>query len=496
MVTETEWQCKSCNQFSSQFSESCHNCFSSKIGGSSLKRGFEEMAYTGDATGKRQRTGAEWMCFSCGNPNAYHRAICMSCKTIKPGLEQQVPGMDWVCFNCDNVNRAYREECNKCTMKRETATSQETANNRPNTDWVCTSCGNSNYPHRFFCNKCKKSREEVMSAAIASSTKGDWKCFNCDNVNLGFREECNKCRIDKEKGTDVRTAESRNMNQWKCTVCENINFSYRVYCNKCDLPKAQIGQEIPDSGVPQTAPAPPPPAEQPPAPITGYPNSVTTQNPAGIMPQQSMSSTQSSMPRKQYTILYDEVEDTSKNWKCYNCDNDNFPLRSACNKCTLPKAEAMAPETQVERILFEDKDWICPQCRNSNYHFRIHCNMCKGLRFRHKNNVGVGVSSLPQISYGYTESSLYDYSYMSTPKTQAYKDVKLFGGEPNIKEGEPTSSWICPKCRNVNWPKRKKCNNCGVAKDQVNPEWVCHYCKNVNTCEALQCSSCSSIRNT
>lgn len=491
---QSTWKCDECSHRNYASASECFKCKTSQE--VQLKR--------------KKENPNSWTCTTCRNNNWPQRTVCNRCKAPKPGYESQLQNYsnDWTCLNCDNINRAFRMECNKCKMNKVEAVNPMTGQYRTNQDWLCMSCGNSNYPYRIACNKCKLPKHEAMTASrtFSKDKPENWLCFNCDNVNLPFRNECNKCKIEKEEGINPDTAFKRTNLDWKCTVCENVNFYYRVFCNKCQLPKSEIGEEVHqaahnsdgynsqtypdqyannDSSTFQSAPAPAAPhgVSSVPLPheLTGVPTEPIEMAAVQMYRQQQAASYVTTPPAQpsNYTVQHDVVNNRSENWTCYNCDNLNFPLRTQCNKCKMAKAEAVAPETRAGRAASGDRQWSCPPCGNSNYHYRLECNKCKAERPPRT----VPYNNFDNSS-SYNSSSNYPSNYN---QNSSYPS--------NSNSSEPTCNWICNECENVNWPKRTKCNKCGVAKGSQNPNWVCAPCSHVNYSFVVECGNCKASKD-
>lgn len=465
------WKCDTCSHRNFASASECFKCKSSQE--VQLKR--------------KKENPNNWTCGACSNSNWPHRTVCNRCKAPKPGYELQMrngSNSEWTCLNCDNINRAFRTECNKCKMNKADAVNPRTGQLRTNQDWLCMSCGNSNYPYRIACNKCKLPKHQAMTAtrSFDSDKAENWLCFNCDNVNLPFRTECNKCKIDKKEGVNPETAFKRTNLDWKCTVCENVNFYYRVFCNKCQLPKSEIGEEVAGGrGGDARSNSFPSFSDN-----TSSSGAVALPEELSGVPTEPIEAAAAAMYKEQvravgssnvnYTIQHEIVNDRNNNWTCFNCDNLNYPLRTQCNKCRMSKAEAVAPETRAGRMATGDGHWQCSACGNGNYHFRLECNKCKAERPPRT------VRSNPYA---------YDSGYGQGYPVQQYNNSYT----QQSHQSTPTSSWICTSCQNVNWPKRTKCNKCGLEKSAANPNWVCAHCSHINYSFSTDCNSCKAPKD-
>ena len=488
---QSTWKCDTCAHRNFASASECFKCKTSQE--VQLKR--------------KKENPNNWRCGGCGNSNWPQRTVCNRCKAPKPGFESQLRNgdCDWTCLNCDNINRPFRQQCNKCKMSKAEAVNPRTGQLRSNTDWMCMSCGNSNYPYRIACNKCKLPKHQAMTAtrSFNSDQPENWLCFNCDNVNLPFRTECNKCKIEKREGVNPETAFKRTNRDWKCTVCENVNFYYRVFCNKCQLPKSEIGEEVATqlsndlkySPYPSYKEAPhssvPLPSE-----LQGVPTEPIEQA-AAQMFQQQVEKGGARTGRENFTVDQELLSNRTDNWTCYNCDNLNYPLRTQCNKCSMSKAEAIAPETHAGRLAAGDSQWQCSACSNNNYHFRLHCNKCKAERPPRQaaaqlyHNGGYTNSSYTSTNSSFcTSNSSYPVQQYST----SYAAQQYAGGSVAAQQYTGAQdggvSWICTGCENVNWPRRTACNKCGADKSAQSPNWLCSQCKHINYSFVTECSSC------
>ena len=87
---------------------------------------------------------------------------------------------------------------------------------------------------------------------------------------------------------------------------------------------------------------------------------------------------------------------------------------------------------------FGKRGWQCERCRNFNFEARTKCNRC-------------GSPMRPKI-------------IKKKPKpTDKDKDKK-----PKKELIERNGDWRCPKCKNLNFAFRQKCNRCQLAKPNTN----------------------------
>nr|CDJ96670.1 Zinc finger domain containing protein [Haemonchus contortus] len=93
-----------------------------------------------------------------------------------------------------------------------------------------------------------------------------------------------------------------------------------------------------------------------------------------------------------------------------------------------------AQEKETRRLrLLKEGEWACPdpKCAHVNPEFKNACETCGRQKPRSKNRVGKEIG-----------------------KEMADKSKGLFAAE----------DWVCSKCGNVNWARRKTCNVCNAPK--------------------------------
>lgn len=199
-------------------------------------------------------------------------------------------------------------------------------------------------------------------------------------------------------------------------------------------------------------------------------------------------------------------------WTCRDCGNENWPLRSTCNKrgCGAPGP------------------WTCPACQNKNFQGRDTCNRrtCGQPRPGAASGCGKGGCKggmgMPQGAQLHQMSMLSGVDVQTLQKImaiQAGMGVMPGGPAATAASSPPAGSWACSGCGNINWPLRSSCNNkqCqmprsqadqpmpaitvgggggkgGGGKGETPPDgsWVCAGCKNVNwplrsTCNKKGC---------
>ncbi|CAE8638214.1 unnamed protein product [Polarella glacialis] len=125
------------------------------------------------------------------------------------------------------------------------------------------------------------------------------------------------------------------------------------------------------------------------------------------------------------------------NWMCPSCNNDNFPMRTSCNRCKLPKMgggmgmQAMGMQGMPGMMMpgmmpmmmgmpannMRPGDWMCPACDAHNYASKTNCHKC-----------------------------------------QIPKEARI--AKTGMREGD----WICSACNNNNFASKTDCNKCAVPK--------------------------------
>lgn len=465
----------------------------------------------------------------------------------------------WQCRLCGNMNFPHRDACNRCHTSRadceaepegdafgeEPAPAHSERQPRPvagvNGNWGCNLCGNVNFANRTACNRCGAPREDAAprqkgdpGAGKGSShggkggkggkaklhlpprppaapvngkmpppppapvqpSGGTWSCRSCGNVNFDMCTNCIRCQAPKPapkralpaarsgKGARLPAAFERNSapdyvkagkdgkdgkglpvagvdGNWECADCGNINFPGRRVCNRCKAPKEVIGK-----------------------PVSG----PKTDDFGGKHRGKGH-------------------KGSDANWVCSKCQNVNFPSRTQCNRCKIPRSEGEAEEgTQPFRKgdgkRKGDGSWVCDLCRNVNWPGRTACNRCAAPRPAHK--------------------------------------ARLRGKGKGRPKAGVDGNWRCKSCDNINFAKRTACNRCGgdrtecedledveeregdaeegdleegdleegdlvegegwdteldlLAEADVDGSWECRHCANLNDATSMECTACGEPR--
>jgi len=189
------------------------------------------------------------------------------------------------------------------------------------------------------------------------------------------------------------------------------------------------------------------------------------------------------------------------NWACSACGNVNFAVRDACNMCQRPKqmvapAFPPAPPAGAAKaagrgpVAGVDGNWGCTFCGNVNFAIRQACNRCQGPR------------PAPQPVH-------------VVPPPQQHLALYTGGGAGGGSRGAPVvgvdGNWACSFCRNVNYGIRDACNRCqsprpvaaapapqparrpnGAPVAGLDGNWACGLCGNVNFAIREACNRCQA----
>lgn len=408
-----------------------------------------------------------WQCTACQNVNFAVREACNRCGAPKPAEQlpppQQawggapVPGENgnWQCSVCQNVNFPMREVCNRCnTPKAQVkydATPYDAAPyggtqgkgaGRPpmageNGNWACASCGNVNFPMRDVCNRCQAPKVQAAASprggAPVAGENGNWACPSCQNVNFPARFACNRCQMPRPDESSQHSAVSTTIPEpagaWSCHACQNVNMAV---CNRCQTPQQQEGMEE----------------------LEELRNLLAERDQQLRERDHRIETLEAALDQQ---VLHQEVAADFRgapggskggapvagvdgNWQCPSCQNVNFAVRDACNRCQLPRPAPTVPPWAPNGapVAGVNGNWLCSLCQNVNFAVRDACNKCGALRSKAE----VRLSASPSAGCG--------------------------GGKAGSKGKAPVpgenGNWVCPGCGNINYPMRDACNRCQAPK--------------------------------
>jgi len=113
-------------------------------------------------------------------------------------------------------------------------------------------------------------------------------------------------------------------------------------------------------------------------------------------------------------------------WLCIKCNNTNWPLRTACNRCQEPRESGESRQQQQQQQQY----FTPPQLYGA---MAAGPQAFAGLPMAHR---GAMAAAAPTSMRGSSK-----------------------GGFQH-----PEGSWVCASCENINWPLREACNRCKEAK--------------------------------
>jgi len=291
----------------------------------------------------------------------------------------------------------------------------------------------------------------------------EWACPKCGNLNFPGRLVCNmrRCQTPKPGAHMSNSNTGGNSDEgWVCTNCGNENFQGRIFCNmrKCGhakpgLTASDVARHTAIGGVLGGMP--------PAAAMTAF-----TPNIQGAPPG---------------------------SWKCFSCNNVNYPQRSTCNgrqgQCGLPRpvmenratggagatSNGGFPSTSAATTNGKGASnspagsWLCLACKNVNYPARTSCNArgCGLPRDEVDGGPPTAANGGPQGGNTPVPTAMPRTSgYSPAPTPLPESGGMGTGVATTATPAAPEGSWVCPACQNVNWPTRTVCNKrtCGLPR--------------------------------
>mmetsp|Transcript_26306 Transcript_26306/g.25141 ORF Transcript_26306/g.25141 Transcript_26306/m.25141 type:complete len:297 (+) Transcript_26306:102-992(+) len=160
----------------------------------------------------------------------------------------------------------------------------------------------------------------------------------------------------------------RDNNDWICSKCNNKNFHHRSECNRC-----QSGR---DDKV------------------------ASPQVQTGKLSSQITSAIVNTEVAKNKNIVRKTNEAANVNWICLSCKNDNFPTRTACNRCHEDRPSTARGKTETTEKIgnLSNINWICISCKNDNFPTRTTCNRCQSERPNNSEKKSIITGKGPKIA--------------------------------------------------------------------------------------------------
>ncbi|CAE7637875.1 RANBP2 [Symbiodinium sp. CCMP2592] len=354
-------------------------------------------------------------------------------------------------------------------------------------DWICPACSNHNYADKVMCNRCRIPKPGGWSASPVANKParemrpGDWICPSCANHNFADKLFCNRCNLPKEKAGEVpgsgpdqqppTQAWRFRQGDWMCPACGNHNYSSRTACNRCNAPRPSDSEEV--SGSYGAAPKGGPPRESP----YGAPGG---------------------------------------SWTCVGCGNLNWPLRTACNRCKLPKQQA-----QQAQATMPGSFGGFPGLVNMANIQAMHMPGVVGMggpqnMYMPAAPMSMGTSMAANMAANMAAANM---ATKSEPVDDNGNVTGVNGGSPvtirpslapppipSMAGAAPTHSafpvwkqgdWMCPVCNNHNFGDKSHCNRCGIPKETRisdfglrEGDWICLVCANHNFASKTNCNKC------
>lgn len=249
-----------------------------------------------------------------------------------------------------------------------------------------------------------------------------------------------------------------------CPSCSAHNYASKTACHKCNIPKMGGGMAMAGCGG----------CGMGMGGCGGYGMGMPMggcgmgMGGCGMAQQGSYGMAQNFNASQNRSAPYSAGATGDGNWTCPSCSNINFPMRTACNRCKLPKGSMGMqgmPQMQMQMPAMmagmgmpanmRQGDWLCPACTAHNYADKTHCHKC----------------AVP-------------------------KETRL--AKTGMREGD----WICTACANHNFASKTDCNKCQAPKGAVashagqggnggrEGDWMCPSCSNKNYAHRVVCNRC------
>jgi len=181
-------------------------------------------------------------------------------------------------------------------------------------------------------------------------------------------------------------------------------------------------------------------------------------------------------------------------WRCSNCNENNFAKRDTCRKCNTTKGNAHPSfgtgQHQVEGyghnqidVTVKKGDWICESCSDLNFANKKACRKCGNTR-PFKNAIASNPDDVIKKPGDWECSVCKEHNFARNEKCRLCGGDKLsiIASNPDdvIKKPEKASTkqnhhqnndtkmrsgdWCCSKCSTHNFAHRSACFKCNAAK--------------------------------
>lgn len=224
---------------------------------------------------------------------------------------------------------------------------------------------------------------------------------------------------------------------WMCPACKNHNYANKMACNMCSFPKPGGNGSFGFQGT-----------------KGGY----------GAMKGAQKFQQQRSAPYQAAPASTGAMQ--PGDWCCPSCGNHNYASKMACNRCKVPKMDAMfggmggMMTSKMGGMMTTSRpgDWKCHACGNLNYASRESCNR-KGCGIPKASFISK--AGLRPGDWLCTMCGNHNYS----GKVECKKCSAPMGNATMITtQAMKPGDWLCPKCSNHNYKDRLTCNRCNVSK--------------------------------